>query len=258
MGYLWSPPDLFGHRTVEGFGDAELEVRPIEKSRADEIIRAGHYSKSVVWSSSEHFGVFHNKRLCGALQFGPGMNPASGSKVVADSSSDSWLELNRMWLDDAKPANCASRAVAFSIRILRKIRPRLEWVQSFADERCGKLGSVYQACSFLYLGSHEATFYELDGEWFHKSMWNRPTIDKRGWGCGPKITRLLANKARAVRHTFVQYRYFRPLNRNVLARLRLPVLPYPKADVHRIDCDMGEDCSCDLARRVRGQIVEVR
>lgn len=208
--------------------ECHIRVEPIPKREAEAIIRAGHYSGSVVWSSCIHLGVFFGRRRIGALQFGPGMNPASGGKVVRDTKPGEWLELNRMWLDDDKPPNTATQAISQAVAHIRRARPEVQWVQSFADERCGKRGAVYQAASFLYLGSHRTTFYRLDGEWFHKSLLNRPPVDKRGWGSGPKAARFAAGKDRAEAFVFEQYRYLRPLRRDVMRRLLLPVLPYPK------------------------------
>jgi hypothetical protein len=205
-----------------------VRVEAIPKREADAIIRAGHYSGSVVWSSCLHLGVYAGARLIGALQFGPGMNPASGSKVVRDTPKGGWLELNRMWLDDDKPPNTATQAISQALALIRRTRPHVQWVQSFADERCGKRGGVYQAASFLYLGSHTTTFYLLDGEWFHKSLLGRAPVDKRGWGSGPKAARFAAGRDRAVPHVFEQYRYLKPLRRDVVRRLTMPVQPYPK------------------------------
>jgi hypothetical protein len=218
---------LFGAEEVVGFGDGARWVNCIPKPEADAFIRAHHYSGSVVWSSSVHLGVFAAGALVGVLQLGVAMNPASGASVVVDTKPDQWLELNRMALVNAPPQT-ASWAIGFAVKYLRRARPRVAWIQSFADERCGKWGGVYQAASFLYCGSHVATFYELDGEWFHKSCINRPRIDKRGWGCGPKITRFLDNQERAVPHQFRQFRYVRPLKSWARRGLLFPVLPYPK------------------------------
>lgn len=120
--------------------------------------------------------------------------------------------------------------LSMALRLVRHLRPKVEWVQSFADERCEKFGAVYQAASFLYCGEHSATFYELDGEWFHKSAWNRAAIDKRGWGSGPKLARFNANRERAVAHAFRQFRYIKFLRATAKRKLLLPVLPYPKAN----------------------------
>lgn len=221
-------PDLFGRRAVVGWEQGDLRLSCVEKSRADDLIRALHYSRSVVWASSVHFLVEYRGEEIGALQFGPAMNPQSGARIVAGSTFESWIELNRMAFSSSRPAHCGTMAIALACRLLRHIRPKVEWVQCFADERCGKFGAVYQAASFLYCGEHSATFYELDGEWFHKSAWNRTLVDKRGWGCGPKLQRFNRDKARAVAHRFRQFRYIKCLTRRARKNLLLPVRPYPK------------------------------
>lgn len=228
-GPIWSDPNLFNQRTALGWRlKGGVSVLACEKSEADEFIRRWHYSGSVVWSSSEHFTVVHDSVTIGALQFGPAMNPQSGARIVAGSTADSWLELNRMAFTDARPENCGSQAIAGALRVLRHTRPSVEWVQSFADERCKKFGAVYQAAGFLYCGEHRAMFYELDGEWFHKSAWGRAAIDKRGWGCGPRLKRFNEHRDRAKPVTFRQFRYIRCLTRQARLNLLLPALSYPK------------------------------
>lgn len=223
-----SDPDLFGGRHVEAMRSGPIEVREIHKDDADRIIREGHYSGTTAWASNLHYGVLLAGEIIGAMQFGPAMNPASGGKVVEDSTTDSWLELNRLWLADDKPPNTGSRAIGCALRLIRHQRPRVEWIQSFADERCGKLGGIYQACSFIYCGSHESTFYEIDGVWIHKSMLQRPGVDKRGWRAGPRVAWAQANADRAVEHTFNQYRYVKFLRPSARRRLLLEEQEYPK------------------------------
>lgn len=207
-----------------------LVVKAIPKQDAERVISAGHYSGSCVWSSSVHLGIFMRDELIGALQLGPAMNPRSGAKIVQDAAPESWLELNRLWISDAKPANCASRAIAGAIKFVRRTRPYVEWIQSFADSRCGKLGAVYQAANFVYCGFHSSTFYRLDGEWFHKSLLGRAEYDKRGWWSGPKAARLRDGRERATSHIFRQYRYLYFVKQKARQRLLLPILPYPKPE----------------------------
>jgi hypothetical protein len=228
MRLLFGDPPLFGQPEAVGAESSEIAVRLIDKQLADRIVVDGHYSGTSVWSSSFHFGVYAHDNLIGAMQFGPGMNPASGGKVVAGSTPESWLELNRLWLQDDKPSNTASRAISGAIRVIRHRRPSVEWVQSFADERCGKNGAVYQACSFVYCGEHDSEFFEIEGVWVHKSMLVRPALDKRGWRSGPKVAWAKQRRDRAVPHTFRQFRYLKFLEPRAQSRLLLPVLPYPK------------------------------
>lgn len=226
--FIYSPQLTLCGEHVIGFGCEALVVREIPKARADHFVSEHHYAGSPVWSSNVHLGVFLGEDLAAALQFGPAMNPASGASVVADTRPDEWIELNRMVSVGETPDWFGSRAIAYAIRYLRRVRPALAWIQTFADERCGKLGALYQACSFLYCGTHTTTFYRLDGEWFHKSLLDRAEFDKRGWWSGPKAARLRAGKDRATAHDFRQFRYIKPLRKWVRRKLSLPVLPYPK------------------------------
>ena len=60
--------------------------------------------------------------------------------------------------------NSESMAISYSIKYIKGKLKTIKWIQSFADERCGGLGIVYQACSFRYYGEHTSSFWELDGE----------------------------------------------------------------------------------------------
>ena len=127
-----------------------------------------------------------------------------------------------MWLDDIAPRNSESRAISYAIKFIRRACPGVAWIQSFADERCGGLGVVYQASNFLYLGSHKATFYVLDGTPYHPMLL---TAHKKQ---GERGRKLLAGLARATKHGLQQFRYIYFLKQPWKKRLQFPVLPYPK------------------------------
>lgn len=221
-GYIFSPQSsLFGAPEVIGFGSEGFSVRTIERSDANEIIKANHYSKVVYAGSFIHLGVYA-PNLLGVLQFGAAMNPASQASVVAGTEQDEYLELNRMWLDDALPRNSESRAVSFAIKLIKRKFPKIAWVQSFADERCGRYGVVYQACNFTYCGEHTSIFWELDGEMYHNSLMTRnPELT-------PKAKMVQDGKDRAVPHKLRQFRYVYFIKRGFRERLILKVHSYPK------------------------------
>jgi adenine modification enzyme len=239
-GYRLDPqPAMFGEAPVLGFGVDDFYVEVISRDHANRIIVANHYSHTVVVGSSVHLGVFLRGGMVGVLQFGPALNPASGGNVVGDCAPNEWVELNRMWLSDIAPRNSESRALSYAMKSLRRIGPQLTWVQSFADERAGgRLGVVYQAANFLFLGEHRATFYELDGRVFHQMA-----MTNKGGG-GRKLTvaerELQRRASEATKHTYRQFRYFYPLERRVLRRLLLTPLPYPKPASATIDLLGGD------------------
>ena len=69
-----------------------------------------------------------------------------------------YLELNRMWISDDCKQYAESQAISYSIKYIKKKLKTIKWIQSFADERCGGFGIVYQACSFDYYGEHNSIF----------------------------------------------------------------------------------------------------
>ena len=158
---------LFGKPEIIGYSNGNLEVREIERERANAIIIKNHYSHKVYNASYIHLGVFIDNNLVGVLQYGSAMNPASGNSVVEGTQIENFLELNRMWIDDSAGNTSESQAISCSIRYIKHRYPKVKWIQSFADERCGCYGIVYQACSFAYYGEHINIFWELDGEHYH-------------------------------------------------------------------------------------------
>jgi adenine modification enzyme len=194
---------LFGQREVIGFGEEGFYIKEIDRNLANEIIVKNHYSHKYYNATYIHLGVFIDNELIGVLQYGYAMNPASQASVVANTAIDEYLELNRMWLDDKAGKNSESKAISYSIRYIKRKFPKIKWIQSFADERCGCFGIVYQACSFGYYGEHTSTFYTLDGQVYHKSLMERnPELSK-------SAKYLQENKDRTTSEELRQFRYIK-------------------------------------------------
>lgn len=220
-GYLFAAN---GAGDTIGFGSAEFAVLLLDRKVANAIIMARHYSGRVSLSSTLHLGVWIDRELVGVLQFGFAMNPASAGSVVTGTGMTEYLELNRMWLDDAAPRNSESRALAAAIRLIRRVRPAVKWIQSFADERCGLFGTVYQAAGFTYHGEHRGIFWELDGEFYHNTLMTAG--GKRA--LAPRAAHLRTNRDRATRHVLRQFRYLRFLQPRFAQGCRYRARPFPK------------------------------
>lgn len=220
------PPDgnhpdyILGATGPQGFGRAAFYVAQIPCRDARSIITTHHYSHRVVNNSYLHLGIFREGALEGVLQWGYALQPARAGAIVNGTVQGEYLELNRMWLDDEAPRNSESQAISYALKYIKRACPSVAWVQSFADERCKGLGVVYQACSFLYVGCHKTTFYELDGEIYHEMMARRKDV-RRG-------LYLQAHIHRATARILRQFRYVRFLKTDWQRRLRLPILAYPK------------------------------
>ena len=137
-------------------GDAKaIEVRPIARRVADDVVKRVHYSGSVVQNSQISLGVFIGGRLHGAMQFGPPLDRRKILPMVRDATWESVIELNRMAFDEALPRNSESRALAVAFRMFAKQAPQVKWCVSFADGcQCGD-GTIYRASGFLLTGIKE-------------------------------------------------------------------------------------------------------
>lgn len=211
---------------IIGYGCSDLHVAKISAWLARLVITHFHYSHRFVNNSYLHLGIFEGRDLVGVMQWGYAMNPSSGSKVVSGTGNREYMELNRLWMHDRMPKNSESRAISYALKTIKLLYPSVEWVQTFADERCGRFGVVYQASNFEYVGSHITTFYELDGEWFHKIAFTA-----KGRKAGARGAHLQANAERVKAHKFNQFRYIRFLNKRARKRLNTKLFspkPYPK------------------------------
>lgn len=216
---------LFGHKTVIGFGDEKLYVKEINRDIANDIIIKNHYSGKIYNATYIHLGVFINNKLHGVLQYGYAMNPNSMSSVVANTKKNEYLELNRMWIEDDVGDYVESKSIAYSIKFIKMAFPKVKWIQSFADERCGGYGVVYQACSFDYFGEHTSDFWELDGVVYHNIQM---TVSEDSHRYKGEARYLQQNKDRATKMQLRQFRYIKFLKQNSKKYCLLKQQEYPK------------------------------
>ncbi len=223
--YIFSDQlSLYGKREIIGFGSSEFYIKEIPRNQANKIIIENHYSKKVYNATYIHLGLYVNNKLLGVLQYGYAMNPASGGSVVDGTELYNYLELNRMWIDDNAGKYPESRAISASLKYIRGKFPKVKWIQSFADERCGGFGIVYQACSFSFYGEHVSTFWSLDGETYHNSIMTSEKAGPRGY----KLLNNPKNIERIEKNTLRQFRYIFFIDKRWKKKCLLKEKPYIK------------------------------
>lgn len=223
--YIYSTQNsLWGDAECLGFGTDEFYVKEIDRKLANDLIVKNHYSKKYYNATYIHLGLFVKDEIKGVLQYGYAMNPASCGSVVTGTQKDEYLELNRMWIADNVGEYPESRAISYSLKYIRRKYPKIKWIQSFADERCGGFGIVYQACSFDYYGEHKSDFWELDGETFHNSIKTSIKAGERGY----RLLNDPKNIDRVKKYSLRQFRYIKFLDQREKKKCTLKQQPYPK------------------------------
>lgn len=127
----------------------QIRLRIINSSLANEFAKKNHYSGKVVQNSRLHFGVYLDGGLHGVMQYGPSLDKSKLIGLVENTGWNEFIELNRMAFDDYLPKNSESRAIAMSLKLIKRNAPHIKWVVSYADGcECGD-GTIYRASGFI-------------------------------------------------------------------------------------------------------------
>lgn len=202
----------------------DIQVRPILSKDAARIVKACHYSGKVAQNSQLHFGVFLDGKCGGAMQFGPSIDKRKTQGLVEGTKWNGFLELNRMAFADWLPRNSESRALAISMRLIKKAYPHVEWIVSFADAtQCGD-GAIYRASGFALTGIKRNTQMLLmpNGLIVAKKTLDNPNHMTKNGKFGSSLAR--ENGARPLPGFQLRYVYF--LNKAARERLTVPVIPF--------------------------------
>jgi hypothetical protein len=216
-------------------GDAkQIVVRPISATDARDLVQRVHYSGKVVQNSTLHLGVFYMGRLEGAMQFGPPLDRRKVLPLVRGTLWNQMLELNRMAFGEALPRNSESRALGVAFRVMRKHRPDIKWVLSFADgAQCGD-GTIYRASGFVLTAIKESDgLFEIpDVGTVQRMSLETARMTPVQAALRSKFNAPTCTAAELVRRAGgrpipgYQFRYIRFLDPEWATRLTVPVIPF--------------------------------
>lgn len=175
-------------------------------------VKNWHYSKAMPSGKALRIGVWEDGKFLGCVLFGRGaclnLLKPYGLKVTEG------CELTRIALRKHKTP--VTKIVSVALRMLKKANPGLRLVVSFADQRQGHLGKIYQAGNWMYSGSiHSTANYFYNGKWTHMR-----TIGSKFGSIKSEAVKALPKKDGGWRH-----RYLMPLDEE----MRKQILPLKKS-----------------------------
>lgn len=132
------------------------------REEARKMIEDNHYSHKFIKGFGKiNIGVYSEGRLVGVASYG---NVLDFNNVY----NRDIIELNRMWVSDELGKNAESILISVSLKMLKRLKPELKFVQSFSDSRLG-CGIMYQSANFKYYGYKESEFVRCsDGSTYHR------------------------------------------------------------------------------------------
>lgn len=172
-----------------------------------------HYAK-VVPVTSIAFNVYNNKNeWCGCILFGGGASYMLGNSYGLVSGQ--FLELTRMALNGKQEST--SKAMAIAIKLIKKKKPLVKLLFSYADKGQNHLGIIYQATNWYLVDESESSGIEV----FYKGKWGHNRTPSA------KLSNKEFNKLDK-RKKAGKYKYVYPLTKELKTMCNNLKKPYPK------------------------------
>lgn len=190
--------------------------------QAKAAVERWHYSRRMPAAGLDCYGVREAGRFVGVLVFGYGANPHFAKPFGLDQHDV--RELARVALCDQRRTRTTA-IVAACLRQLRRDRPEVRLVVSYADTKQGHLGTIYQAGNWTYLGpSLGGRTIIVHGQPCHpRSLYQRYGSSSLAW-----LRRFVDPEAKAVTDP-PKHKYALGFDGQMRRRLRRLACPYPRA-----------------------------
>lgn len=215
----------------------DIKCKIVNNGFAKRFMKKKHYTKSCAKATISYAFYIESEEkdiLCGMIVYGQPSGKHLASSIWEGGNEKECLELLRMFTYDWCPKNTESYCISQSIKRLKKDKPEIKVLVSYADCSAGHIGYIYQASNWLYTGqgSLERKFF-IDGVRQHR----RNLYDIYGTSSIKKLKELLGDRFTVgedrvgknryifiIRHNKKEYKY-------IMDNLKVDILPYPKGDI---------------------------
>ena len=146
----------------------DFDVKIINKREALDMVKKYHYSNTLPKINKVFLGFYIEENLVGMLSLGYGTRPLHTIKAIFPSLNvENYLEIGRMCMTEEMPRNSESQMISKTVKWIKKNMKEVKILFTWADGFRGKVGYVYQACSFKYIGNIMTDAYMIDGMMVH-------------------------------------------------------------------------------------------
>ena len=136
-----------------------------------------HYSRTRPAGATFGYNVFNKKKeWCGVIMYGRGGCPSMGHAY--NLKHGEMLELVRVALNGKQEST--SKALAISLKLVKKECPTVKMIVSYADKGQNHTGIIYQATNWNYVGQSKSSGYEYwyRGKWTHSKTISNAKKDR--------------------------------------------------------------------------------
>lgn len=127
-----------------------IQLKLVDKKTAEYSVKHWHYSKCMPAGKMVIFGVWENDKFIGVIIYSKGSN--NNQTKFYNLEHTEICELTRIALN--KHNENVSKMISISLKLLKKLCPKLKLVFSYAYKDQNHSGAIYKASNFLYLGDN--------------------------------------------------------------------------------------------------------
>lgn len=208
-------------------------VKEVSKETALKMVQKYHYSNTLPKLNKHFVGFYLKDELVGLVTLGWGTRPLHTiQKLFVNLSTKDYYEIGRMCMTEEMPKNSESQMISLLCKWIKENQPQIKILFTWADGMLGKVGYVYQACSFNYIGYYMTDIYMKDGQKIHPRQ-TRTLLSPNDTRKTVRPTQQQMEQFNIEHYKGKQYKYFKFLcskteKKRLLKQLLTPILPYPK------------------------------
>lgn len=194
----------------------EAICKPITYKEAKNLILEYEYLGTMSTGYIQAFGIFYNEILSGVVVFSN--PPAKGVKesVLGKEFENQVCVLSRGACTYWAHPHSASKLISFGCNWMAKNTKYKAFI-AYSDPDAGEIGTVYQACNWIYTGKTEAkSEYFINGKW-------KPGYTYRKLKKQNKLPDIVQ-----IRKSTEKHRYILIKDKWLKKKLLYPSFPYPK------------------------------
>lgn len=140
----------------EGAPDTDLSlkkatIKPIRAKLAEQVILKYEWLGTMA-ATSLHYGIFFGPYCAGVTCVGKAVTAGNNIHSPFGIDRDELLVLARGACVHWAPPGTNSKLVSWTTRLLPKSKPRAKLLLAYADTDAGEIGTIYQACNWVYIG----------------------------------------------------------------------------------------------------------
>jgi len=205
----------------------KAEIKEITYQEASPIIFKYEWLGTMPTFCTHYFGIYFNNECGGVVVYGISLPKAVFKNLFNGKFEDKIRVLSRgacVWW--AHP-HSGSRLISESLKILSK--KGYKAVLAYCDTRAGEIGTIYQACNFLYIGASSGGYeYFIEGRWRTGKGASHYSHRKRDLS-------LYKKRERSKKHKYIYLLGSKKEKKEMMKILEPRIKPYPKRKIGMVE-----------------------